>query len=89
MGTWARHAVARGGKRLPLHADHQFRDLPATSLYLRPLTSDLCLPAIAAAARELVVKRDLWLKPEGASPADIIDGAIIERVLALNLERSR
>ncbi|MDD4441971.1 MAG: class I SAM-dependent DNA methyltransferase [Kiritimatiellae bacterium] len=45
--------------------------LPRGTSDLRPLTSGLCLPAIAAAARELVEKRDLWLKPEGASPAEL------------------
>ncbi len=82
--------------------------------------------AIAAAARELVEKRDLWLRPEGASPAelkkrtltslynarptwldlahrkldaavataygwpaDLADEQILERLLALNLERVR
>jgi len=82
--------------------------------------------AIAAAARELVEKRDLWLRPEGASPAelkkrtltslynarptwldlahrkldaavataygwpaDLADEQILERLLALNLERAK
>ena len=91
---------------------------------LPALTGDLA-NAIAAAARELVEKRDLWLKPEGATPAelkdrtltklynerptwldlahrkldaavaaaygwpaDLTDDAILERLLALNLERA-
>jgi type II restriction/modification system DNA methylase subunit YeeA len=104
------------------------RYTPTTSFetFPLPVTNDEQSQVIAAAARELVEKRDLWLKPEGASPAelktrtltklynsrptwldlahrkldaavaaaygwpaDLADDAILERLLALNLERAR
>ena len=49
------------------------RYTPTTSFETFPLptlTGELA-DAIAAAARELVEKRDLWLKPEGASTAEL------------------
>jgi len=99
------------------------RYTPTTSFetFPRPVETE----AIAEAARDLVVKRDRWLNPEGASaaelrqrtltklynarptwladcharldaavaaaygwPADLSDDAILERLLALNLERA-
>jgi len=99
------------------------RYTPTTSFetFPRPVETK----AIAEAARDLVVKRDRWLNPEGASaaelrqrtltklynarptwladcharldaavaaaygwPADLSDDAILERLLALNLERA-
>jgi len=90
-----------------------------------PAVPDIALPGIAEAARDLVVKRDRWLKPEGLTaaerktrtltnlynarptwladcharldaavataygwPADLSDEAILERLLALNHERT-
>jgi len=49
------------------------RYTPTTSFETFPLPTLAGDPAdaIAAAARELVEKRDLWLKPEGASPAEL------------------
>ena len=54
-------------------AESGCRYTPTTSFETFPLPALTGDPAdaIAAAARELVEKRDLWLKPEGASPAEL------------------
>jgi len=96
-----------------------------TSPKVRSRPTIPCIQAIAAAAKDLVEKRDRWLNPEGATeadlkkrtltnlhnecptwldlahkqlddavldayawPHDLTDEAVLERLLALNLERA-
>jgi hypothetical protein len=69
QGTQLREAES-GCRYTPTTSFETF-PLPPGFSALRPPPSDLCLPAIAAAARELVEKRDIWLKPEGATSAEL------------------
>jgi type II restriction/modification system DNA methylase subunit YeeA len=125
---WAR----RQGAQLR-EEESGFRYTPTTCFETFPLpwspgkepVDDLRVQAIAAAAKDLVEKRDRWLNPEGASeadlkkrtltnlynqrptwldlahkkldqavldayawPHDLTDDQILERLLALNLERA-
>jgi len=125
---WAR----RQGTQLR-EAESGFRYTPTTCFETFPFpwppgkepVDDPCVQEIAAAAKNLVEKRDRWLNPEGASeadlkkrtltnlynerptwldlahkkldeavldaygwPHDITDDQILERLLALNLERA-
>jgi len=126
---WAR----RQGTQLR-EAESGFRYTPTTCFETFPFpwppgkepVDDPRVQAIAAAAKDLVEKRDRWLNPEGASeaelkkrtltnlynqrptwldlahktldnavldayawPHDLSDAEILERLLALNLERAR